>query len=107
NEGTVVGAVAVEGSAEFFGPLTFLFRAYAGLLGATLLVLALAAIFTARALARPLERLVQSALRIGGGDLSTKVEPEPTHEIGILSRELEAMRQALESRDRQLKMMLG
>ena len=107
SEGKVVGAVAVEGSAEFFGPLTNIFRVYAGLLGATLLVLALAAVLTGQALARPLERLVQSALRIGKGDLSTPVEPEPTEEIGILSRELEAMRKELESRDRQLKMMLG
>ncbi|MBK7859278.1 MAG: HAMP domain-containing histidine kinase [Archangiaceae bacterium] len=103
----VIGAVAVEGSAEFFGPLTNIFRAYAALLAATLLVLALAAVLFGRALARPLERLVQSALRIGKGDLQTRVEPEPTVEIGILSRELEAMRQGLESRDRQLKMMLG
>jgi signal transduction histidine kinase len=104
----IVGAIAVEGSAEFFGPLRRLFRAYVALLAATLLVLALAAVLTARALARPLERLVQSALRIGKGDLSTKVEAQPTtREIGILSHELEAMRGALESRDRQLKMMLG
>ncbi len=107
SDGKIVGAVAVEGSAEFFGPLRRLFRAFAGLLAATLLVLALAAVLTARALARPLERLVQSALRIGRGDLSTKVDPQPTQEIGILAHELEAMRGALESRDRQLKMMLG
>ncbi|MBL8957129.1 MAG: HAMP domain-containing protein, partial [Myxococcaceae bacterium] len=103
----VVGAVAVEGSAEFFGPLTNIFRVYAALLAATLLVLAVAAVLSARALARPLEHLVQGALRIGKGDLSTPVAVEPTAEIGILSRELEAMRQGLESRDRQLKMMLG
>lgn len=107
SDGNVVGAVAVEGSAEFFGPLTNIFRAYVGLLGATLLVLAAAAVLTARGLARPLERLVQSALRIGRGDLNTPVAVEPTEEIGILSRELEAMRRELESRDRQLKMMLG
>jgi signal transduction histidine kinase len=107
SEGEVVGAIAVEGSAEFFGPLRRLFRGYAGLLAATLLALALAALLTGRALSAPIDRLVQSALRIGQGDLSTKVAPEPTREIGILARELEAMRQALESRDRQLKMMLG
>lgn len=40
------------------GPLKLLFRAYAGLLAITLLVLALAAVFTGRALARPIENLV-------------------------------------------------
>jgi signal transduction histidine kinase len=107
SDGKVVGAVAVEGSAEFYGPLTNIFRLYAALLAVTLLVLAAAAVWFGRALARPLERLVQSALRIGKGDLQTPVEAEPTEEIGILSRELEAMRRELESRDRQLKMMLG
>jgi signal transduction histidine kinase len=50
---------------------------------------------------------MDSALRIGRGDLTTPVPPEPTREIGVLARELEEMRGALESRDRQLKLMLA
>ncbi len=106
-DGQVVGAVGVEGSAQFFGPLTTLARGSLLALLATLVVLAAAAVLTARTLSAPLERLVASALRIGRGDLSTRVSREPTREIGILSRELELMRDSLESRDRQLKMMLG
>jgi signal transduction histidine kinase len=106
-DGLVVGAVAVEGNAAFFGPLKVLGNAFATLLVLTALALALAAVFSAQSLSRPLERLVEGALRIGRGDLSTPVREEPTVEIGILSRELEAMRKALESRDRQLKLMLG
>ncbi|MEW5741636.1 MAG: HAMP domain-containing sensor histidine kinase [Myxococcota bacterium] len=106
-DGKVVGAVAVEGSASFFGPLTRLRNAFVGLLVVTLLMLALAAVLVAQGLKAPIDRLVSSALRIGGGDLSTPVTPERAREIGILARELEAMRQALESRDRQLKLMLG
>ncbi len=107
SDGKVVAAVGVEGSAEFFGPLTSLFRAYAVLVAAGLALLALLAVLTARGLSGPLQRLMDSALRIGRGDLSTPVRPEPTREIGVLARELEAMRNALESRDRQLKMMLA
>jgi signal transduction histidine kinase len=106
-DGKVVGAVAVEGTAAFFGPLTRLRNAFIALAAVVLVLLALVAFSSARALASPLERLVKSALRIGGGDLSTPVPEEPTLEIGVLSRELEAMRQALDSRDRQLKLMLG
>lgn len=106
-DGKVVGAVAVEGSAAFFGPLTGLRNAFVGLLIVTLLMLALAAVLVAQGLKAPIDRLVSSALRIGGGDLSTPVTGERAREIGILARELEAMRQALESRDRQLKLMLG
>ncbi len=106
-EGTVVGAVAVEGSAAFFGPLARLSRRFAAASAVALGVRALVAILTARGLARPLRRLMDSALRIGRGDLTTPVPPEPTREIGVLARELEVMRGALESRDRQLKLMLA
>ncbi len=106
-DGKVVGVVAVEGSAGFFGPLTRLRNAFLALAAVTLLLLALVAVWMAGGLSTPLERLVTAALRIGGGDLSTPVAGEATLEIGILARELEAMRQALESRDRQLKLMLG
>ena len=107
SEGKVVGVVAIEGSAAFFGPLTRLRNAFVGLAALTLLLLAVTAVLSARGVATPLERLVTAALRIGGGDLSTKVAGEPNFEIGILARELESMREALESRDRQLKLMLG
>ncbi len=106
-DGKVVGAIGVEGSAEFFGPLRTLARSFLGLLAVTLGVLAAAALVTARALSVPLERLVAAATRIGKGDLTTKVAAETTPEIGILAAQLESMREALESRDRQLKMMLG
>lgn len=106
-EGKVVGGVGVEGSAEFFGPLEKLVRAYSALVASGLLLLGLLSLLTARALSRPLGRLMESALRIGRGDLSTPVPPEPLLEMGVLARELEAMRTALEGRDRQLKMMLA
>jgi signal transduction histidine kinase len=106
-DGAVVGAVAVEGSAGFFGPLTGLRNAFAGLLLATLLLLAAAAVVVARGLTGPIERLVASALRIGAGDLSTPVAPERGREVAVLAGELEAMRRALEGRDQQLKLMLG
>ncbi len=105
-DGRVVAVVAVEGTAEFFGPLTSLRWGFFALTVVALLALALAAAWVSRTLSVPLERLVASALRIGSGDLKTHVPPEPTVEIGLLARELEAMRQNLESRDRQLKLML-
>ncbi len=103
----VVGVVAVEGSAAFFGPLRRLRNAFVGLALLTLLLLAVAAGLTGRALAAPLERMVRAALRIGGGDLTTPVKVAGPRELGILARELEAMRLKLESRDTQLKLMLG
>jgi signal transduction histidine kinase len=106
-DGAVVGAVAVEGSAAFFVPLAQLSRSFTLASAGALAVLAVVAVLTARGLGRPLRRLMDSALRIGRGDLTTPVPPEPTREIGVLARELEVMRGALESRDRQLKLMLA
>nr|WP_153870011.1 MULTISPECIES: ATP-binding protein [Myxococcaceae] len=103
----VVGVVGVEGSAAFFGPLRRLARAFALLSAVALAVLAMVAVATARGLSGPLRRLMAAAERIGGGDLATPVRPEPTREIGVLARELEHMRGALEARDRQMQLMLA
>jgi signal transduction histidine kinase len=103
----IVGVVGVEGSAAFFGPLRRLARAFALLSAVALAVLAAVAVLTARGLSGPLRRLMAAAERIGAGDLATPVRPEPTREIGVLARELERMREALEARDRQMQLMLA
>ena len=103
----VVGVVGVEGSAAFFGPLHRLARAFALLAAVALAVLAAVALLTARGLSGPLRRLMAAAERIGRGDLETPGHAEPTREIGVLARELEAMRGALEARDRQMQLMLA
>jgi signal transduction histidine kinase len=105
--GRAVGVVVVEAEADFFRPLRALGRGFAGLLGVGLLLLGAAAVVTAAGLSAPLRRLMEAALRMGRGDLSTPVPPERTREIGTLAQELEAMRVQLEGRDRQLKMMLA
>ena len=105
--GKTVAVVVVEAEADFFRPLGALGRAFAVLLGVGLLLLSAAAVVTAAGLSAPLRRLMEAALRMGRGDLSTPVRPERTREIGTLALELESMRQQLESRDRQLKMMLA
>jgi signal transduction histidine kinase len=107
--GEVVGALVLEGSAAFFGPLGQLALRAAWVWAAALAVLAAGALAAAAALARPLRRLMEGALRIGGGDLATPVPATggALLEVAVLARELEAMRQALEGRDRQLKMMIA
>lgn len=103
----LVGAVGVEGTAAFFRPLQRLARGALVVAAFALILSGLIALLTARMITRPLRQLMASALRISEGDLQTPVSPAPTLEIGFLARELEAMRHALESRDRQLKMMLA
>lgn len=107
-EDTVVGVVAVEGSARTFSAL----RRHAleatlwGLLVA--LTLGIAALLVAAGMGRPFRRLRDAARRIGGGDLSTPVTPERRlSELAEVSLAMESMRRELEARDRQLKMMLA
>jgi signal transduction histidine kinase len=99
--------VGVDGSAGFFGPLQALRTVLLGLFALTLSLLLVAAVLVSAAVKRPLDRLVASALRIGGGDLATPVAPEGSWEVGVLAGELEAMRQGLQGRDATLKLMLG
>ncbi len=106
-EGKVWGAVAVEAKGEFWAGLQELSGAYAVLTLAVLCALLVAALWMGASIANPLRRLVAAAQVMGRGDLSTPVPPAPTFEVGTLAFELEEMRRALESRDRQLKMMLA
>lgn len=103
----LVGAVGVEGTAAFFHPLQRLARGALLVAAFALFLSGLIALLTARTITRPLRQLMASALRISEGDLQTPVARAPTLEIGFLARELESMRHALDSRDRQLRMMLG
>jgi signal transduction histidine kinase len=103
----VIGGVGVEGQADFFGPLAALRVALLSLGLLTFLLLTAAAVASAELLGRPIARLVESALRIGRGDLVTHVALENTAELTVLSREVESMRIALQHRESQLKMMLA
>jgi signal transduction histidine kinase len=56
---------------------------------------AFASVVVARRIAAPLERLTESADRIGGGDLATPVGTAGWAEIGLLAASMEEMRRSL------------
>jgi signal transduction histidine kinase len=106
-EGQVVGAVGVDGSARFFGPLASLGRILL-LVGLVALLLVVAVtLFVSRLITRPLDRLAQSARRIGRGELDREIEVETSDEIGVLAYTLNETRKSIHERDRQLQMMLS
>ncbi len=106
-EGRVAAAVGVDGSARFFGPLSTLGRVLL-LVGALALVLVVAVtLFVSRLITRPLDRLAQSARRIGHGELEREIEVETSDEIGVLAHTLNETRKSIHERDRQLQMMLS
>jgi len=106
-EGQVAGAVGVDGSARFFGPLASLGRILL-LVGVVALLLVVAVtLFVSRLITRPLDRLAQSARRIGRGELDREIEVETSDEIGVLAHTLNETRKSIHERDRQLQMMLS
>lgn len=106
-EGQVAAAVGVDGSARFFGPLSSLGRILL-LVGVVALALVVAVtLFVSRLITRPLDRLAQSARRIGRGELDREIEVETSDEIGVLAHTLNETRKSIHERDRQLQMMLS
>ncbi len=103
----VVGAVGVEGSAAFFGPLAQVRNGFLLLTLTTAVLLLLAVAWSTRVLTAPIARLVDSATRMAGGDLLTPVQLAGNRELAILSAAFEQTRRSLEQREREQKMMLG
>jgi serine phosphatase RsbU (regulator of sigma subunit) len=52
-------------------------------------------VITRRSIARPLSQLQQSATRIAGGDLEAEINTSSSDEIGLLARDLKAMRESI------------
>jgi signal transduction histidine kinase len=106
-EGKVEVGLAVVASATFLEAIS---RLRDGILVASLVGLAVSialSVLTARAVVRPIRRLVSAADRIGAGDLVTRVPDAGRDEIGYLGRTLERMRSAVLERERSLRAMLA
>ncbi len=111
-DGKVVAVVGVEASAEYFDLLRN-FASVLTVLGAVgLLLVILAGTLFARALVRPVNRLVDAASRLGEGHFDEPVVDDPHaktdgDEIDFLAASFEEMRRSILSRDRQMQMMLS
>jgi signal transduction histidine kinase len=103
----VAGGVGVDGSAEFLGALAALQRRllHIALIGAA--ATAVLALFFAKSITRPIARLVQASERIGHGRLDEQIPPLGKGEIGALAETMEAMRQRVVGRERELKAMVA
>jgi sigma-B regulation protein RsbU (phosphoserine phosphatase) len=79
------GLVVKIDTSEAFRPIARLKTLTFGLAGATLIVVALAALFVAGAIAGPVVKLTAATERIADGDLSRQVDVEASNEIGRLA----------------------
>ncbi|MEJ2337032.1 MAG: HAMP domain-containing sensor histidine kinase [Gemmatimonadales bacterium] len=99
--------LAVLMPADYLSPLdTLRENLLIGSLVAAVLATLLAALLAA-GIIRPLERLSRVALRIQRGHMDEPVAIERGVELGRLSRAMERMRQGVQERDEQLRLMLA
>ena len=107
DDGKVVAALGVVGSAEFFVGLSRL-RYYLVLSGAVVAVLVvLLSWLVARRITQPLRTLADAATRMGRGDLEHDIEVGNRDEVGLLAETMNEMRRDLHTRDQQMQMMLS
>jgi methyl-accepting chemotaxis protein len=65
------------------------------LLGGVIAGGALLALWVARSIASPLQDAMQMAQRIAGGDLGTRIPPQPSNQAGKLLQAMQAMNDSL------------
>lgn len=99
--------LAVLMPADFLAPLASLRRQLLLYAGLAAVLAALLAALLAAGIVEPVERLSRVALRIQRGHMDEPVAPERGVELGRLSRAMERMRQGVQQRDEQLRLMLA
>jgi len=105
--GTGEAMLALLVRTDFLDPVSDFRRtlAFGALVGAGLA--ALLAWLLAMGVVQPLERLSRAALRIQRGQWDRPVPEEGGDEVGRLSRAMERMREGIQERDEQLRLMLA
>lgn len=99
--------LAVLMHADYLSPLARLRRNLVLGSGVAALLAAVLAALLAAGIIEPVERLSRVALRIQRGRWKEPVAPERGLELGRLSRAMERMRQGIQERDEQLRLMLA
>ncbi len=107
DQGRVVAALGVEGSASYFAVLGE-FRGALLAFGALAFVLViLTSVLVARTMTRPIDALVTAARRFGRGDLTQDVDLQRRDEFQTLACAFNEMRADLLDRDEQMQLMLS
>jgi signal transduction histidine kinase len=101
----IVAVVGVEAGVQFFGMLRQLRNNLIVFSIIGVMAIIVVGIFAAKGIEQPIGRLVESAQRIGTGDLDTEIKPTTRDEIGFLAHRLNEMRKNMVERDRYLQML--
>jgi signal transduction histidine kinase len=107
DEGRVIAAVGVEGSAAFFTTIRRLGGYLWGLGSIIALLMAISTLLIARRITKPLVSLAAEASRIGAGEMERPVAVDGRGEAALLARTMNDMRRDLQAREEQLQLMLS
>lgn len=91
------GLVAKQDASEAFALVRFQRLLIGGLLVATVLIVALVALFVARGISTPIRRAVELARKVAAGDLRAEVDVETRDETALLLAALQTMTNDLRS----------
>ena len=107
-EDKIVGAVAVEGSAQSLKAVKNIQNDLIRIGIVSLIFSVFLALIFSKKITESISNLQKSAKRIGQGDLETKIEVKGKDEISYLAKAMEDMRRAIVQRDeQQMAMMAG
>lgn len=105
--GNVVAIVGIEGSAAALSAIAEIQRVLWSIAAVGLIVAAISGVIFARRLTSPLERLRRAAEAIGAGAPEVAFEVKGTEEIRFLAQTMQHMREAIVTREQNLRMMLA
>lgn len=103
----VVAIVGIEGSAAALSAIAEIQRALWSIAAVGLMIAAISGVIFARRITSPLERLRRAAEAIGAGAAEVAFEVKGTEEIRFLAQTMQRMREAIVTREQNLRMMLA
>jgi signal transduction histidine kinase len=105
--GKIAAYVAVNARASFYDAIGELRRTLAVIALVGFVLLAAAAVVSARRVSIPLSELSKAAARIGEGKLDTEIPSGGPEEAVVLSTTMRSMTKSLAARDEEMQMMLA
>ncbi len=105
--GNVAAIVGIEGSAAALSAIAEIQRVLWSIAAVGLMIAAISGVIFARRITSPLERLRRAAEAIGAGAAEVAFEVKGTEEIRFLAQTMQRMREAIVTREQNLRMMLA
>ncbi len=98
--------LAIQGNAAFYKTLSSLRRNMFFAIFVVILLIVTASLVYSQNIVSPIKNLVEAAMKISGGELTSEVNIKTKDEIGFLGQKFNQMRKNVLERDQRMQMML-